>query len=216
MKILVLVMGGGRGETLDYRGINRSQHYIDLLNIAQQTWDSINHPNVYSLYLINGFENKIENNIITVDCEDGYEMIHWKNKLAFDLIWELEWDYVFRVSASSYVNKKLLYEWAINKPKENCWCCIGGSGHSMLLSRDLIDILRKELTEEKNIVDDIAFSRVFEKHNIQLTPGAIWSQYDYEKNIFIPNYCIRLKNETNESQNRELEINAFKTVFNTI
>jgi hypothetical protein len=138
-KILIMVLSCGA-------------HPFDRLMRAQQrTWDSIDWPDVRTVFYIGGAcMDRWDGNILRLRIDDGYDWMLEKFALALRILWDLEWDYVFRTNASSYVCKRKLADVASLLPRTKVYggvigktsigrTHVGGSG--MFLSRDVIDLL---------------------------------------------------------------------------
>lgn len=90
-------------------------------------------------------------------------------------------DYVFRTNSSSYVDKKALLEKCRTMPREKCYAGINGggfvSGSGMILSVDVVNILRRELPDKaRGLVEDEVIGRVLDRAGVPITVGE---RYDY-------------------------------------
>jgi hypothetical protein len=180
MKILILVLSSDKDP---YKFIREEGQ--------EKTWDSIEVPGVETIYYFSSvhYHATLFNKRLTVNCSDDFYVMHWRLKLALDYVWDREWDYIFRTSASSYIDKELLLQKAESLPKEKCYCgiqCCGGSvasGCGFFMSRDVVDILRHKIPSEMHNApygvhpDDVLVGKILEANDIWLTEGA--DRYDY-------------------------------------
>lgn len=135
MKILILVLSSGH------------KPFDKLMHAQMKTWDSIDHPNVKTIFYNGGKENT--DKIWGFDVNDSIHCVYGKTLLAFKKALELEWDYIFRTNSSSYISKDLLYNMLETLPRNNYY---GGiklnnfvQGNCIILSRDLVEkIVRRD------------------------------------------------------------------------
>jgi hypothetical protein len=124
MKVLVLVQS------------TDNPFYKPLIETQQQTWDSIDHPDVTVVYYKPGITMEdLEGNILKV----GHQEV--RNHAFFILAKAIRymlrkdyWDYVVKTDNSVYINKELIYNLLLDKPREKYF---GG-----------IPITHKDLSEE--------------------------------------------------------------------
>ncbi len=133
MKILILV--------LSYN----EPPFSDLMKMQQETWDSIEHPDVGTVYYYGGVLDDpppypkftLVKNIHPWSIELGYQVTDEYYRMAgkfseclYDVLnphyaisLELfkDFDYIFRTNSSSYVNKKKLVEFAATLPTEKLY-----------------------------------------------------------------------------------------------
>ncbi len=171
MKILILVQG------CDDEPFKRLNH------VQRLTWDKEEHPNVTTLFYLS--DSKLPKDSVAlhakskslyVDGSEAYNMMHWRMKRTLDAVWDQDWDFIFRTNSSSYINKNLLYEWALTQPLEKTYCGIDGggfaSGCGVLISRDLIDIIRKNIDEYPTDSEDCCMGSILSKRGYGVTKGA--------------------------------------------
>jgi hypothetical protein len=157
--------------------------YGEMMKAQMNTWDKIEHPETKTLYYLseeNAYDDYncyIGNKIYMLGSE-AYDMMHWRQKLAFDHIKDIgiNFDYLFRTNASSYVNKKLLVEFSKSLPKEKCYCGIDGGGYAsgagVFLSPDVVEILRTQTDESPTAYEDAYMGAILGRNGITVTPGA--------------------------------------------
>jgi hypothetical protein len=200
MKLLILVQGS---DLPPYDMLQRGQ---------EETWDSIEVEGVTTLYYLSGDKGLVGNKLY-LDYPDGYPMLHWKFKEAVDYVWDWDWDVMFRTNASSYVDKKLLVEKAKNLPNEKLYCGKDGggfaSGCGFFISRDCLDILRKDLTPDPTPYEDAIIGSVLAKNGIKITPGS--ERFDIIHGRDFPDtYHYRCKSDNGD---RNKDIIAFKRIY---
>ncbi len=187
----------------------------DMLRRGQkETWDSEQIEGVETVYYLTGKETELKGSNLYVKCEDGYPLLHWKFKLAVDFLWDYDWDVMFRTNASSYVDKKLLLEKAKTLPTERLYCGVEGpgfaSGCGFFISRDCLDIVRGQLTEDPSPYEDAIIGSVLSKNGIRVRKGA--ERHDIKHgNWDLPNtYHYRCKSDTSD---RNKDLIAFKKIY---
>lgn len=194
----------------------------------EKTWDSIEVDNVQTLYYFSHpFKSYLYKNHLHLHCPDDFLMMHWRLKLALDYVWDMEWDYIFRISASSYVDKELLLKKAESLPKEKCYCgiqCCGGSvasGCGFFMSRDVVQILRDKIPMDMGSApygvhpDDVLIGRILESEGIYVTPGA--ERFDYwhpptPRSLDDRTYHWRCKDD-NAPNDGKHDVNAMQVIF---
>ncbi len=176
MKVLILVCS------------SHIHPYDKFLTAQKETWDSIPHPKVETVFYRGSGHNTWEGNVFISDCPHGYYTQHWKHKQAIDAVWEKDWDIIFRTHSSSYVDKAKLYQLCNSLPAEHTY---GGwnlgvelpeiewqgkiirqsavSGAGIFYSRDVADILRKNTPEGVNIEEDVLSGRILQTFGIHPT-----------------------------------------------
>lgn len=198
--------------------------YPDLIRAACETWNREEHPNISTIFF-HGNEGDLENsNIKTIykaPASDAYNMQHVKYKKTLDYVWGQDWDFVLRGSLSSYFDKTLVYEKALTLPKDKVYLGVknqymkdvsselvyfaSGCGHFQ--SRDVADILRKELPETSYHHEDVLQAEILLKYGIEVTSGA--ERYDFNSGDALRScYHYRCKGETKEET-----IGNFKKVY---
>lgn len=199
MKILILVLS-----------LNDGGIYDKFYESQKKTWDSEKIDGVETLYYfgnsgINSHRFMDENDII-----DGNEILvnvgesHLGHKTirAFNLIKELDFDYIFRTNSSSYVDKKMLLEYVKTKPKFNYYSGVIGNHHGIkfssgcgyILSKDLLNlVLNQKNNWNHNLVDDVAMGKLLYDNNIN---PSFNERFDVSDGTGIPMnfFHYRLKN----------------------
>jgi hypothetical protein len=139
MKVLILVQSVNKGE------------YPELRKAQQETWDSVNVPNVKTLYYYpSPNSEKISGLDMTIQGPDQWGYMFMQTMKAFRNALSLEWDFLFKTDNSAYVDKKELYNLLTTKPMKEFY---GGHklshpthgdflwGEGVALSRDVVESL---------------------------------------------------------------------------
>jgi hypothetical protein len=175
MKILILVLS-----------INDQNIYSQFYKTQKETWDTLNVKDIKTIYYFaNSEKNFIYNENIYTNIKEGYLNIGYKTLTAFELIKNLEFDYIFRTTSSSYVDKKLLMEFIVNKPKDKFYSGITvsygqllfASGCGYFLSRDLFEYILENKNEwNHNVIDDVSlgimmqgYAKIYEGERFDLS-----------------------------------------------
>lgn len=230
-KILILVMSSPQIDI-----------YYEMMKKQKETWDSVNVDGVQTLFFY-GDENvessHISQNNLIIKTSDATINMSYKVKLVYDFIFDMNWDYIFRTNASSYIDKRRLFNKAQTLPTTKCYCGIKitlddytafSSGAGTFYSRDCIDIIRNNITEEHKMnseIEDVFEGKILKNvANIGVTPGAMRSDYthnDFEK--FMKNItftdtnpyhyrCRSLCQRGTICEERKKEPIAFDKIFN--
>jgi len=200
MNILILVLS-----------LNDNNIYTQFYKKQKETWDSINVDGVKTMYYFGDAEkNFIDNENIHTDIKEKYFNIGYKTLTAFDLVKNLEFDYIFRTNSSSYVDKELLVEFLKNKPKEKFYSGLTvnyrnnglpfASGSGYFLSKDLFDhVLKNKNQWNHQVIDDVSmgimmiqnYIKIYEGKRFDLTP-----EYPENfNNIDLNHYHYRFKTD---------------------
>ena len=228
-KVLILVMSSPSMDIFDA-----------MMKKQKETWDSIKIENINTLFFY-GDETVdkshiIENNLI-LKTEDTTLNNLYKIKMAYDFVFDMEWDYIFRTNASSYIDKQRLFNKAQTLPMNGVY--FGkkvrldcgqefSSGAGTFYSRDCIHILRNNINQDHKMkceLDDVAEGKILNKENIQVTSDALRSDYthndfnDFIKNIIFTDTspyhyrCRSLCKQGTICEERKKEPIAFDKLF---
>lgn len=195
--------------------------YNSFYNIQKNTWDSINHPNIKTIYFFGKkfklsapyFKSSIVNNDIVVPLVDTYMGIRKKTVLAFDAIKEYDFDYVLRTNSCSYIDKINLSKFLENKPADNFYFGVRGvyqniefiSGAGYILSKDLIlKIIESKNLFDDSYIDDVSLSIFLNRNKVTFDfSGKRVDIVDTIPDNIIDNYHYRF----NTGGNREKDFN---------
>lgn len=193
MKILILVLS-----------FNDNAIYSEFYKTQKETWDSEKIDGVETFYYFgNTNKNEIIGNDIFVDVNESTHNCGYKTINTFELINDLEFDYVFRTNSSSYVDKKMLLEYVETKPKENYYSGMIGnydginfaSGSGYFISKDLIHLVLNEKNKWKHeLIDDVAIAKILFDNNISPSHNDRFDVLNWFK-IPMNFFHYRLKNK---------------------
>ena len=191
MKILILVLSYNDGKT-----------YSDFYNAQLSTWDSIIVDGVETYYYFGNHDKNeiIDNNILVNVEEKNINICSHKTLKAFELIKDLEFDYLFRTNSSSYIDKQKLLEFIEDKPTEKYYSgrlgshdnIIFASGSGFFISKDVFQLLlEKSDSWEHSYIDDVLVGKLLKEFNISPHDN---SRYDvHSRDIPMDYFHYRLK-----------------------
>lgn len=207
-------------------GTSNEQPYSDFLIAQKETWDTAHYPGVETVFFRDGPEDSKFSNIFSFEGTKEPALAHWRHKRAIDAVWDMDWDIIFRTHASSYVDKRAAYQLAFTMPQHNLyggWLlgaglpeiswngklikqeCISGAG--IFYSRDIADVLRKNLPAGINIEEDVLAGRILQSMGYGVT-FINWDRVDLvSMDGYRPSYHYRLKTgDRNADINRMYEL----------
>lgn len=207
MKVLILVLS-----------LNDSADYSNLTVAQKNTWDSINVDNVKTFYLFgNHIKNEIIDNNIFVNVHETIFNCGQKTIESLEVINSMDFDYIFRVNSSSYVDKELMIKYLLDKPREKYYSGVIGnynnikyaSGSGYFLSHDLVNlILQNKSKWNHNYIDDVALGLLLKEHEISPLPAP---RCDLEE-LYIPNNYYHYRSKKNNT-NRSIDALNFHKIF---
>jgi hypothetical protein len=196
MKILVLVLSLNDGGT-----------YTKFYDTQKKTWDSVVQPGVETYYYFGNHDcEEIKDQNIFVNVNESLMNCGYKLLKTFDLIKDLEFDFLFRTNSSSYIDKKKLYEFLSDKPKKNFYSGVIGdlynikyaSGSGLSLSRDLFNLIMDNKKDwDHTLVDDMSIGKILSKFGIYPTECDRYN-VDSQNNIPTDFFHYRLKTSERE------------------
>lgn len=185
----------------------------NMLELAQKnTWDKEYMHEVPSFYYSGS----------NTCCSDKYNMMHWKFKVALDMVWDkIPFDFIFRTNSSTYVRKDKIYDFLKDKPREGYYTGEDGggfvSGTGACISRDLCQILRNEITSEPTPAEDCLIGSILEKHGVKIQPGPVRLQFNFAEDKILEADYYRCKSEKylpdGITLDRNEDIRAFKSLY---
>lgn len=194
--------------------------YSKFYEVQNETWDSIDIEGVETFYYIGGGEKKeISGKLVINDLpetipNEGYKFINFLTQTINE-----EYDYIFHTNSSSYVDKKLLYEWLTDKPREKFYSGVKGnylgnsfaSGCGFTLSKDVVKMLLENQNDwEHGYADDATLGILLGKLGLTIYEAPRFDVIDYSGDI--PNNFFHYRCKTN---NRELDVNNLIRIHNT-
>jgi len=211
MKLLILVLS------------HRDNNIYEQFYLTQKsTWDSIKYPNIETVYYygnnynqFNGFAG--QNDIILSSIPESLMSCGIKTILALTLLQKFNFDYIFRTNSSSYIDKNILYNSLLDKPRENYYASsiIGscnnieyGSGCGYVISKDISNLIIQYANEwDHTLLDDLALGKIL-KNKTTIQPQKLLERYDILKSEDaenIPNNYFHYRIKTNQRYN-DIEI----------
>lgn len=153
--------------------------YPMLMLCSMATWDSVQPDGTQTYYYTSpvSFNNA---RIKQFNVPEGYHMMGHKNLVAYDwALKNLQWDYMARVNASTYVRKKALVAYCQSIPETGLIRGVvagdpanGGfmwGGANYLMSRDVVQKLVDHRSQwDHSIMEDMAVSKLAMSLGIQL------------------------------------------------
>lgn len=162
IKILILVAS-----------CNNPIYYNKIINKGiLKTWDSTKTDNTDTYYYYGNNPNQdIDNNKILLKTDESLKSLGKRTLECFEFcLKEFPFDYIYRTNVSSYIHKKNLYEFLMDKPLVNFYCGVKGnfkghipfaSGAGMCFSRDVIEYLvNNKYNLDTNLIDDVAIGKL--------------------------------------------------------
>lgn len=138
----------------------------NLLSAVKNTWlTTIKEPHEYYFLFGDCDENKINNNDINLNVNEGVYNVGYKMIETFKLLKDMDFDYLVRTNLSSYVIHDNVINYLSDKPKHKYWSGFGvnhfSSGSFYVLSKDMIEIiLKNENNWDHKKIDDVAISEL--------------------------------------------------------
>lgn len=200
------------------------EDYPQLIDTQKNTWDSIKHSQVQTIYYYAGYNTELIGNRLMIDCEEGTGYFYIKTIKAFKYLLQLEWDYLVKTDNSAYINKHELVQKLQNKPRQSFF---GGHlyqvpnsasflwGEGMILSRDVIEFLVKEYEESNMLrsgVEDVHIGMILKDKFPWDTSFTIHSFYPREH--FIRTHIHRCKNDQPNAIKFQDDIRAMLKIHN--
>ncbi len=206
-------------------------HYKKLMDKQKNTWNSKKYYEINTLfYYANPYikETYVTGEDLILKTHESYSNLTHKMKLALEYSLSLDWDYVFKTNASSYIDKEKILKLVEDLPSKKCYAgfiaeqsgLAFASGAGTFLSRDCVEILVSNLDKYTNLVDDLAVAQTLK--DININPLEInHSRYNYKfdlsfeeniKNIFFTDknpFHYRFRSY----KNREEEFILFDKIF---
>lgn len=208
MKVLVLVL------TYLDNGV-----YSNFYNKQNETWNSVDVDGVDVYFNINnGDKKEIKGHFIINDLPETVENEGYKIINCFEQTLDWDYDYIYHTNSSSYIDKKLLYEWLLDKPKEKFYSGVRGtylghpfaSGCGFTISKDVVKMILDNQSEwEHGNADDATLGILLQKLGLTVYEAPRFDLIDYSGDI--PNNFFHYRCKTN---NRDLDVNNLTRIHN--
>jgi hypothetical protein len=184
-----------------------------------KTWNSINVHGVETFFNINGGEKKeirehfIINDLPETVPNEGYKIVN-----CFEKTLDWDYDYVFHTNSSSYVDKKLLYNWLLDKPRTNFYSGVRGhymghsfaSGCGFAISKDVVRlILENQSKWEHGYADDATLGILLNYLGLQVYDAPRFDIVNIVDDI--PNNYFHYRCKT---ENRLTDVNNLQRIHN--
>lgn len=196
MKVIILV-----------QSIDKS-HYIKLREAQQETWDSISHSNVETIYYKpTGKSEEHVGNVINTPESWHFTELYKSFAKALRLLLKQDWDYVFKTDNSTYLDKDVLYNIMLTKPRTNYFggmtypYCITNVdkhvwGDGYVISRDIAKYLVDTFNECPFLYhgsDDGVISKILEDKTVLDDTLPIYELYTHDNKIEPGNHVYRVR-----------------------
>lgn len=173
MKVLIMVLS-----------VKDNGLYENLVSVIKKTWDSEIVDDFQTIYYYGSNGNNetmlIDNELFT-SSKEGYSNMGYKVIDALEYIFKnFEFDYLFKMNCSSYLNKKVLKEFLKDKPSEKYYCGgIGvhdgisfGSGCGSILSRDVVEVIVNNKNDwNHKYIEDVSIGKILLDNGINVVLG---------------------------------------------
>jgi hypothetical protein len=194
--------------------------YSKFYEAQNKTWDSIDIENIETFYYVgNGEKKEISGKLVINDLPEEIENEAYKFINFLTLTNDKEYDYIYHTNSSSYVDKKLLYEWLLDKPRENFYSGLIGdySGHKFAsgcgftISKDVVKkILEHQDEWSHGDCDDATLGILLTSLNIPIYPAPRFDVID-KKITEIPDNYFHYRCKTHD---RNWDVQNFDKIFN--
>jgi hypothetical protein len=207
MKILIVVLS-----YLD-NGI-----YTKFFETQNESWNSVRVDGVETFFLTgNHNKDEIDGSLIKTNVKESIFHCGFKTIKAFELLENLEYDYIFRTNSSSYVDKKMLFDYLYDKPRDNFYCGVIGnyrnilyaSGSGFAISKNAVDlVLQNKEIWDHGYIDDVSLGLLLKKFDISPTLAPRFDVQTVDDNTPMDYYHYRIK-----TSNRERDCQYMKSIF---
>lgn len=173
MKILILVLSKEDGSV--YSSFKKTQ---------KETWDSIELENVKTLYYIGDSNtNELIGNEVYTDVKESLFNCGKKFLRCLEIIKDscFDFDFIFRTNSSSYIDKKIIYEFLLNNVTslnfDSYYAGVNGnfnnirfaSGSGFFMSKKNVNlILDNKNSFNHSLIDDVAIGEIMQKNGINV------------------------------------------------
>jgi hypothetical protein len=196
---------------------NNKDYLHPLYEGCLKTWNSINTDKVQTVCYFGDSEKNIQDGIfLRLSSPDSYAGVSLKTIDFFKFaLQNFEFDYLFRTNISSYVNKKNLYQWLSDKPRNNFYSGVIGnymgrinfaSGSGFTLSKDLVvDLCKNSHKLNYGLIDDVMIGEyMMNKISIYPAPRIDFTHPSQVISFDLNNFHFRCKCEYNRKMDSEV------------
>jgi hypothetical protein len=197
--------------------------YDNLVKTIRETWDNDKVDGFTTIYYYGNNGNSettlIGDELFVKSPEGMSTMCHKVIESLEYALNNFEFDYVFKMNCSSYLNKKMLKDFLVDKPLDKYCCGIIGthndinftSGCGSILSRDIVDLIVKNKENwNHSLIEDVSIGKILSQNNILLNLGErVDITNGIEFNLINKKcYHYRCKNS-----NREIDSQIMKELY---
>lgn len=194
--------------------------YDELNKTIRDTWNKDKVDGVETIFYYSSSKLEIIKDELFVKSDEGIDNLGYKVISSLEYILEnIEFDYIFKMNCSSYLNKDLLKNILIDKPRTKFYSGLIGnhdgirfaSGSGTVISRDLVRLIVENKHKwNHHYIEDVSIGKLMMDNNIDITPMNrvdIINGLDYNL-INIKNHHYRCKNH-----HREIDIIILKELY---
>lgn len=216
-KILILVMSSPSIEP-----------YGELIKKQKETWDSVFVENVKTIFYYANPEISspvLHGTNLSINIEENILNNTIKFKKSLQYVINMDWDFIFRTNASSYIDKRRLLNYCQTLPIKGCYCGIDGgrfaSGSGCFISRDLVECLINNISDNiQHIYEDAFTGDVIERFcGYGVRGGATRIEYNHsekkkglEKILFTEVFPYHYRCKSLDGD-RKKDLEAMDTIF---
>lgn len=192
--------------------------YTKFFESQNESWNSVEVEGVDTFFLVgNNDKDEIDGNIIKTNVPESLVNCGHKTIKAFELLKNLDYDYIFRTNSSSYVDKQLLKNYLEDKPRNNFYSGVIGnhhgiifaSGSGFIVSKNVVDLvlLKKEYWEHR-FIDDVALGLLLRHLSVNPVPAPRFDIQAVNNSTPTNYYHYRIK-----TSNRHQDCDYMKAIF---
>lgn len=218
MKVIILVQSSDNPE------------YVKLKEAQQLTWDSITHSNIDTIYYKrNGKSEEIIGNIINTPENEEWITMYKSFVKALRLLLKQDWDYVFKTDNSAYVDKDVLYNLLLTKPKDNYF---GGMtfpyslpdadkhvwGEGFAISRDIAKYIVDDFNKCPFLysgIEDGVVSKVLKNKTVFDDTLHVYELYKHDGKIEPGNHVYRVRVEHSNFSPAFIKLDTFTSMIDS-
>ena len=194
--------------------------YDEFNKTIRETWYKDQVDGVETIFYYSSSKSEMIGDELFIQSEEGIENLGHKVISSLEYVLDnIEFDYIFKMNCSSYLNKKMLKDILINKPRTNFYSGFMGihygirfvSGSGTILSKDLVKlIVDSKYNWNHSYIEDVSIGKIMMDSNVNITNlnrVDITNGLDYNL-INIKNHHYRCKNS-----NRKYDIIILKELY---
>ncbi len=185
--------------------------YDNLNKTIRETWYKDQVDGVETVFYYGSSKSEMIGDELFIKSEEGIENLGHKVISSLEYVLDnIDFDYIFKMNCSSYLNKKMLKDILIDKPRSNFYSGFMGthdgirfvSGSGTILSKDLVKIIVDSKYDwNHSYIEDVSIGKLMMDNNINITTlnrVDIINGLDYNL-INIKNHHYRCKNNNRDN-----------------